>query len=232
MKTLKLFLLGIFAFLTPVLFYVQAVKLADVKVKQNTSDTIIIKERYEHQLSIIRLKYSDSLKSKEIEYLNRLLALNKNSKPVVAKINLSNIESLLNNIKSTLDGINGNTKNTNISISDLKSSLYQTNKYLFQIDSLIKKEISKSPKQAVNSIDTVKNSNALKLRQIEMNSQIDRLRKTRNDILLLRESLRKSVLRRLRNKKDSTDYFGLENIDSLQKSIINSPYKLYFELNK
>jgi hypothetical protein len=94
MKTVKLILLGIFAFITPVLFYIQAVKLADAKVEKNTSDTIKISERYEHQLSILRLEYSDSLKSKEIEYLNRLLSSNKNTKPVVAKINLSNIESL------------------------------------------------------------------------------------------------------------------------------------------
>lgn len=234
MKTLKLSLLGIFAFITPVLFYIQAVKLADEKTKQNTSDTINIRARYEQQLSIERLKYSysDSLKSKEIEYLNRLIALNRDAKPATPKINLSNIESSLDNIESTLNGIRTNTSNTNNSISDVQAYLEETNEYLFQIDSLINEKTFQLSNQADNSNNSFKDSIIIRSVQNEMNLEIYRLLKIRDDILLLQSNLRKRVLRRLLNQKDSAKYFGLKNIDSFQNLIINRPYKLYFEQNK
>jgi hypothetical protein len=135
-------------------------------------------------------------------------------------------------IKSTLKGIRENSNNTNNSISDVKPYLKKTNEFLSQIDSLINKKPFTATNQANNSNDKVKESITIKSRQDEMNLEIESLLKIRDDILLLRSSLRKGVLRRPYNKKDSSAYFGLGNIDNLQKSIINSHYKLYFELNK
>lgn len=229
MKTLKLSLLGIFAFITPVLFYVQAAKLADEKNKKNTSDTINIRMRYEHLLSIESLKYSDSLKSKQIEYLNKLLDLIKHKKPAMPPMGLSNIQPALQNIETTLNSIRINSENTNNSLLKVQSYLNNTNRYLFQIDSLINVRTFKGSNQAGNRYGDIKDSVIIKSVQNEMNMEIEKLFKIRDDLLLLQSNLRRSTLQRGLNQKDISTYVGLKNIDSLQSLIINRPYKMYFE---
>ena len=87
-----------------------------------------------------------------------------------------------------------NTNNTNNSISDVQAYLEQTNDYLFEIDSLINERTFKSSNQTDNSNDTVKDSAIIKSVQNEMNLEINRLLKIRDDILLLQSSLRNGLL--------------------------------------